>query len=260
MAGVAPGIGYIPVDDPMGCAGCAKKATGDGCETHKGPQREALELAIDRCYGRGDGRGGGAWGALDDEACLGAGVRPGEAARLAQALSSATRAPTFVRAGGDEDLCTYVYVLCVGRVPSLLDVRDERVPVDLVTAGAAAAELGAGEERVRERYLRVALSSVARLATVQEVALELDRGHDGSVEIRELPRAGVYDPILLKRMRAVVDLLNASDVLHVDFGLIDRPLEGADESAYLARFATRPHLVNYLFFAAPVQTASLTLL
>jgi hypothetical protein len=240
----------------MGCAGCAKKKTGDGCETHKAPQRQAIDDAIDRCYGLGEGAGV-VWGALDDEACLGAGVRAGEAARLARALCTATRAPTFVRAGGDEDLCTYIYVLCVGRVPSLLDVRDERVPADLMETGHAAEGV---EERVRERYLRVALSSVARLATVQEVAFELDRSDDGSVSIRELPRAGVYDPILLRRMRAVVDLLNASDVLHVDFGLIDRPLEGADESAYLARFATRPHLVNYLFFAAPVQTASLTLL
>ena len=236
----------------MGCSGCAKKKTGDGCDTHKAPQRVALDEALQRAY-----RPAQAWGALDDEACFGAGVRPAEAARLARALSTATRAPTFVRPGGDEDLCTYVWILCVGRAPSLLDLRDGTAPADL---GEGGAQLGAGEERVRERYLRVALSTVARLATVQEVALEADRLDGQTVEVRELPRAGVYEPILLKRMRAVVDLLNASDILHVDFGLVDRPREGADESAYVARFATRPHLVNWLFFAAPVQTASVTLL
>jgi hypothetical protein len=235
----------------MGCAGCAKKKTGEGCETHKAPQRVALEDAIDLAYGRADRSA--AWGVLDDEACFGAGVRPGEVTRLAQALSTATRAPTFVRDGGDEDLCRYIYILCVGRVPSLLEIRDGSMPSDLSDE-----VFGAGEERVRERYLRVAISSVARLATVQEVSFELDRLADGGAELRELPRAGVYDPILLKRMRAVVDLLLASDLLHVDFGLLDRPLDGADESRYVERFSVRPHIVNYLFFAAPVQTASVS--
>src|SRR5688572_23797228 len=173
----------------MSCAGCKKKATGDGCETHKAPQRVALDDAIARLYPGAPG--GPTWGQLDAEAAFGGGIRPAEVRRLGQALSVAARAPTFVRPGGDEDLCTFVYLLCVGRAPGLLDVRDERVPVDL----------GAGEERVRERWLRVALSSVARMATVQEVAFELDRLDASTVEIRELGRPGVYDPILLKRMR-----------------------------------------------------------
>jgi hypothetical protein len=232
----------------MSCSGCKKKATGDGCEVHKTPQRAALDETIARIYPIG--AGGRAWGQLDDEARFGAGIRPGEVRRLAQALSVAARAPTFVRPGGEDDLCAFVYILCVGRTPGLLDVRDECVPVDL----------GLGEERVRERWLRVALSSVARMATVQEVAFELDRLDPGTVEIRELGRPGVYDPVLLKRLRAVVDLLAASDILHLDFGLVDRPLEGADEAQYQDRYGTRPHLVNYLFFAAPVATSSVTIL
>jgi hypothetical protein len=240
----------------MSCAGCKKKATGEGCEAHKAPQRVALDDAIARLYPAVAGGPGAAsaaspvWGQLDAEAAFGAGIRPAEVRRLAQALSVAARAPTFVRPGGDDDLCAFVYVLCVGRAPGLLDVRDERAPVDL----------GIGEERVRERWLRVALSSVARMATVQEVAFELDRLDASTVEIRELGRPGVYDPVLLKRMRAVVDLLAASDILHLDFGLVDRPIEGADESAYTDRYGTRPHLVNYLFYAAPVATSSVTIL
>ena len=228
----------------MGCSGCTKNEDGDSCESRKAPQRVALDDVIGTLYPTRT------WGRPDDEARFGTGVRPGEVTRLAQALSTVTKAPTFVRPGGDEDLCNYIYILCVGRVPCLLDVRDERAPV----------EFGEGEDRVRERYLRVALSSATRMATVQEVSFELDRLDGNSVEIRELPRPGVYDKILLKRMRGVVDLLLASDLLHVDFGLIDKPLEGADESIYEERFASRPHLVNYLFFAAPVNTSSVTIL
>ena len=235
----------------MGCSGCTRKGgddTAGGCEARKAPQRAELDALLARLYPTS------AWGHPDDDARFGAGVRPGEVTRLAQALAVACRAPTFVRDGGDEDQCAYVYVLCVGRTPCLLDVRDERAP----------AQLGEGEERVRERYLRVALSTAARLATVQEVVFEADRIATGplagALEIRELPRPGVYDAVLLKRMRAAVDLLLASDLLHVDFGLLDVPLAGADDALYRERFGTAPHLVNYLFYAAPPTTSSVMLL
>jgi hypothetical protein len=229
----------------MGCAGCTKTSTSGGCESHKTPQRAVIDDTLLRVYPTRT------WGEPDDEARFGTGVRPAEATRLARALAVATKAPTYVRAGGDEDLCTFVYVLCVGRAPSLLDVRDEAAPGD---------SLGLGEERVRERYLRVAFSTVARLATVQEVALELDRLPSGELEIRELPRPGVYDKILLKRMRAVVDLLSASDITHLDFGLVDAPVSDGHDGAYGERYSVAPRLVNWLFYAAPPTTASITLL
>src|SRR5262245_50931096 len=118
---------------PMGCSGCTRT---DGCESHKGPQREAIGEALARVYPSRT------WGQPDDEARFGTGISSGEAKRLARALSTATRAPTFHRAGGPDDLCDFVYVLCVGRAPALVDVRD----------GLAEAE----SEVVRERYLRVA--------------------------------------------------------------------------------------------------------
>jgi hypothetical protein len=185
------------------------------------------------------------WGRPDDEARFLAGVREGEVRRLAQALSIATRAPTFVRDGGDEDLCRFVYVLCVGRAPALLDVRDRLAPPE--------------GDRVRERYLRIALSTVARVATIQEIAMELDVQGGESV-VKELPLPGVYDAHLLKRMRAVVDLLEASDIEHLDFGLIDVPPSDAQPGDYLARFGTDPALVNFLFYAAPARTSSITIL
>lgn len=222
----------------MSCSGCTKT---DGCEAHKGPQRTVIDATLEAVYPER------IWGRPDDEARFGAGVRPSEARRLARALSAATRAPAFFRAGGPDDLCDFVYVLCVGREPALVDVRD----------GLAAPE----GDRVRERYLRVALSTVARVATVQEVAMELDRDGDSGFLLRELPQPGVYDPKLLKRMRSVVDLLEASDLEHLDFGMVDKPwAEVGPTDEYRARYGVEPAIVNFLFYAAPARTAGTTVL
>ncbi len=230
----------------MGCATCTKSDSG-GCDTHKVPQRAMIDEVIARIYPSRT------WGRPDDEARFGAGVRHSEALRLSRAISVATKAPTFVREGGDEDLCHFVYILCVGRVPCLLDLRDSSPEI-----GRTA--MGVGEERIRERYLRIALSTVARMATVQEVSIELDRLPSGEVEIRELPRPGVYDGVLLKRMRKVVSLLQASDLMHLDFGLVDKPMPEADGAEYVSRYAEAPRVVNYLFYAAPPTTASVVVM
>jgi hypothetical protein len=216
----------------MSCSGCTRT---DGCETHKGPQRTLIDDALAAIYP------GGAWGQPDDEARFGRGVGAREVRRLGRALAEAARAPTFVREGGPEDLCRFVYVLCLGRTPALIDVRDR----------LAAPEA----DHVRERYLRVAFSTVARAATVQEVALELD----GDV-LRELPRPGVYDEKLLKRMRAIVDLVEASGIEHLDFGMVDKPAPGMQSGDYIARYGVEPAIVNFLFYAAPARTQAVTVL
>jgi hypothetical protein len=223
----------------VGCSGCTKT---DGCEANKGPQRVVIDELMASIYPDRT------WGRPDDERRFGAGVRPREAQRLARALSAVTRAPVFYRAGGPDDLCDFVWILCLGREPALLDVRD----------GLRAPEVMAGE-RVRERYLRVALSTVGRVAAVQEVAMELDH-EGGDLVIRELPQPGVYDATLLKRMRAVVDLLEASDLEHLDFGLVDVPYPDARAGEYVERFGVEPTLVNFLFYAAPARTSSVTVL
>jgi hypothetical protein len=216
----------------VGCAGCTKH---DGCEAEKGPQRTLIERVFELVYPDGT------WGHPDDEARFGAGVRPREVRRLGRAISTATRAPTFVRAGGPDDLCEFVYVLCVGRLPALIDVRE----------GLAAPEA----PTQREQYLRVAFSTVARAAAIQEVALELDGD-----ELRELPRPGVYDDKLLKRMRAIVDLVEAHEIEHLDFGMVDKPFEGARPGPYVERYGVEPMIVNFLFYAQPPRTQSVTLL
>jgi len=219
-----------------GCSTCTKDG---GCETEKGPQRSVIDATLQSVYPTRT------WGAPDDEARFGAGISPGEARRLGRALAVATRAPTFFRAGGDDDLCSYVYILCVGREPALVDVRD----------GLAAAD----GERVRERYLRVHFSTVARVACVQEVAMELD-ADGGELVVRELPQPGIYDAKLLKRMRSVVDLVEASDIEHLDFGMVDKPVAEAVADEYVARYGVEPAIVNFLFYAAPARLASTTVL
>src|SRR5207244_3864530 len=103
-----------------------------------------------------------------------------------------------------------------------------------------------------------AFSTVARIAAMQEVTLSMTVEPDGGPIIREAPRAGVFDPILLKRVRKVVAFLEASDVRHIDFGLLDRPLDGADPGDYLDRFGVEPRLANFLFQAAPPTTTLIT--
>jgi hypothetical protein len=220
----------------VSCSNCTRSG---GCEAHKGPQRLAIDAAMSAVYPDG------VWGRPDDEARFRAGIRPREAQALSRALSTAAKAPTWLRAGGPDDLCHYVWILCLGRAPSLLEVRDGLAPPE--------------DDHVRERYLRVHLSTVARLATVQEVALELDRSPDGWL-LRELPQPGVYDAKLLKRMRAVVDLVEASDIEHLDFGLVDKPHPGAQPGDYVERYGVEPALVNFLFYAQPARTSATVLL
>jgi hypothetical protein len=213
----------------MGCSDC--KTGAGGCESHKGPQRLAIDNTLATVYPTRR------WGEPDDAARFGAGVTQAEARRIARALSTATRAPTWHRPGADDDLCETVWILCMGREPALVE------------------QLESGEcdtGRIEERYLRVSLSTVARLACVQEVVMKTTE--DGVVEIA--PRAGVYDGTLLKRMRATVALLEGHRLEHLDFGLVAKPWSDGDGSAYVERYGVEPQIVNYLFYAAPATAAS----
>ena len=220
-----------------GCADC--KSGGGGCESHKGPQRLVIDEVMRAVYPDRT------WGRPDDEARFRAGIPEREARALGRSISVAAKAPTYFRAGGPDDLCHYVWVLCLGREPALVDVRDGLAPPEA--------------DLVRERYLRVHLSTVARIATIQEVALELDRAGDGWL-LRELPLPGVYDAKLLKRMRAIVDLVEASDIEHLDFGLVDKAYPDTTGGEYAERYGVEPALVNFLFYAQPARTNATILL
>ncbi|HEY8926400.1 MAG TPA: hypothetical protein VIU64_18590, partial [Polyangia bacterium] len=125
-------------------------------------------------------------------------------------------------------------------------------------AGSSFVELEGGAP-LEERYLRVALSSVARFAGVQEVAMTLD--HDepgGGLVVTERARSGVFDPVLLPRFQSLVAVLSEADIRHLDFGEIVEPPEGFDAGAdYAERFgAASPVIANYLFYPQPPTAIS----
>lgn len=184
------------------------------------------------------------WG----EPAVSEGVGAEDGAALAEELATELGAATFYVPGGPDELCDYVWILALGRTPCLLQVRD--------LGAAPAPEMTLGP--VRERYLRVCLSSVARVAAVQEVALESDPTPGGWV-IAERPRAGVYDAPLLRRFQRLVAILPAYDLLHVDFGEIAAPPPGFAPGAWPALYgAPAPSVANYLFFPEPATMAATT--
>jgi hypothetical protein len=222
----------------MGCTSCSSKG---GCEGRKGEERELLAALLPALYPQRR------WGEPDDEARFRGGIGDREGRGLARRASEALRAPTYFRAGSEDETCDYLYVLCVGRKPGLIELRD-------------AAELRVDDgDQIQERYLRAALSSMARVAAVQEVVFELSRQGEVYV-IKESPRDGIYDPILLQRTQALVELLVAGDVAYLDFGLLTKPVsryaDGFVEDGYEERYGARAATVNYLFYPQPATAVT----
>lgn len=179
-------------------------------------------------------------------------------AALADELATELRAATFVRPGGDDEPCDYVYVLCVGRTPCIAQVRDHGVAPPTEWADVAT---------VHELYLRVVVSQRAPVAAVQQVALEVTpigrAGRAGRAGerfvVREQPRAGVYDPPLLPRLQRLVAILPTYQLLHVDFGEIAHPPPGFLPGAWHELFGGQPAIANYLFYPQPTTMISTTL-
>jgi hypothetical protein len=188
------------------------------------------------------------WTERDEAAGFGAGVSPGEGAALARALASKLKALALYRPGTAEETCDYVYVLCLGRTPSLIERRE----------GLVARLDDAGEQDdVEELYLRVALSTVARFAGVQQVTMRATR-EQAELVISEAPRTGVFDPVLLKRFQALVAVLAEHDIRHLDFGEIMTAPEGFDPCDYAERYGGAPAVANYLFFPQPASAVTTT--
>jgi hypothetical protein len=231
----------------MSCNTCKSECgREDGCGTRKAEQKVLLDQLVARLYPSRR------WGEPDDAACFRGGLHHSEVVRLAHQLATALKAPAYVQAGGPDDLCSFIYVLCLGREPSLVELRH----------GGAGAALFPEADLIRERYLRIACSTVTRAACVQEVALELHTGGelcpDGMAVIKEVPLPGVFDAKLLKRFQKATDLLLALGIEHYDMGLLDVPAAefGLHEGEYRQRFGEAPALLNFFFYAQPVLTAA----
>ncbi|MBA3464396.1 MAG: hypothetical protein H0T46_30875 [Deltaproteobacteria bacterium] len=222
-----------------GCTNCKGKA---GCDDHKGQMMGTVEQALADLYPTRT------WGEAQDVEALG--LPPDELAGLAEELATELKAATFVRHGGDDEACDYIYVLSLGRTPCVVQVRDHGVelPDEWRTTDA-----------IEELYLRVVISHRARVAAVQQVAIDLVRTDDGYL-IRERPRAGVYDAPLLKRLQKLVAILPAYDVTHLDFGDIAHAPPGFQAGTWRELYGADPSIANYLFYAQPTTMISTTYL
>lgn len=220
-----------------GCSECGRKG---GCDTRKHEMFGAIDQALARLYPSRR------WGERDEGEAFRAGVPAALGAALADDLARRLQALALLRPGGPEEYCDYVYVLCFGRRPCILEVRE----------GIAAP----GEEpELDELYLRVALSAVAPFAAVQQVAMTLRR-EAGDVVITEAPRTGVFDPVLLPRFRKLVAALAELGVRHLDFGDLTGAPPGFDPGEYAALYGGEPTVANYLFFPHPAAAVATTVL
>ena len=228
-----------------GCTNCKGKS---GCDHRKGAMFAALDDVLAKAYPSRT------WGEPDDRDFRDPQELADDGAALAEELATELNAAAFYVPGGPDDLGDFVWILAMGRTPCILQVRDLGV--------APPADWGQQRQdgRIDELYLRVALSGVARVAGVQQVALSAEPADEGWL-IRETPRAGVYDAPLLRRFQRLVAILPAYDLLHVDFGEISAPPPGWHPGAWPELYgAPAPAVANYLFFPQPATTSSLTFL
>jgi hypothetical protein len=189
------------------------------------------------------------WGEPDDTDA-GAGLPPDELAALSDELAETLNTATFVRPGGDDEPCDFIYVLCMGRTPCIVQVRDHGV--------APPAEWD--DAKIDELYLRVCISQRTRVAAVQQIAMDVSRDRRGGYLVRERPRAGVYDAPLLPRMQKLVATLPAYELLHVDFGEIAHAPPGFHPGIWRELFGGDPAIANYLFYPQPTTMVSTTLI
>ena len=188
------------------------------------------------------------WGEPDDR--IWEGLAADELAALADELATELRAATFVQPGGDHEPCDYIWILCMGRTPCVIQARDHGVPPPAEWRDVDALE---------EMYLRVVISHRARVAAVQQIAVQLVRRGDDFV-VRQQPRAGVYDAPLLHRMQKLVAILPAYELLHVDFGEIAHAPPGFHPGAWRDLYGADPAIANYFFYPQPTTMISTTVI
>lgn len=213
-----------------GCTNCGSKV---GCDHRKGAMMAELDLALERLYPTRT------WGEPRDADVS---LPNDDLSAIADELAGELKAATFVKLGDDAEPCDYIYVLCMGRTPCVVQVRDHGVPVP--------DEWRSDGMWVEELYLRLVISHRAPVAAVQQVTVTLIR--DGNTFlVRESPRAGVYDAPLLPRMQKLVAVLPAYDLLHVDFGEIAAPPPGFHAGSWRELFGADPAIANYFFYPQP---------
>lgn len=223
-----------------GCTDCGRKG---GCDHRKGDMFAAMDEALARLYPTRR------WGERDEAAAFRGGVTAHGPA-LAERAARACKALALHRPGSPEEYCDFVYVLCFGRPPAAIEVRE----------GTAPPEWAAVDGPVDELYLRVALSSVAPFAAVQQVAMSMHRPAPGELVVTEAPRTGVFDPVLLPRLQKLVAVLAELEVRHLDFGEMTQPPPDFDGGDYAARYGGAPTIANYFFYPQPASAITTTVI
>ena len=104
-----------------GCTECKNKG---GCDHRKGAMMAAVDEALARLYPAQR------WAERDEQAAFRGGVPRADGIRLAELLAARLKAMALFRPGADDEYCDYVYVLCFGRTPSILEIREGLVADD----------------------------------------------------------------------------------------------------------------------------------
>jgi hypothetical protein len=207
----------------------------------------ALDAAMQRLYPSRR------WGDRTEPAAPEAGVPLELIPALSDQLAARLKTLVVHLPGGPHETCDYLHVLCLGRTPSLLEVREG-------LAAPSAIVSDDGPELV-ELYLRVVLSTLVPFAAVQQVALSARLDGDGeALWIEETVRAGVFDPVLLPRFRTLVAVLMEHGLRHLDFGEITEAPKGYDPGDYGERYGGVPGVANYLFYPQPSSSITTTVL
>lgn len=228
----------------MSCTDCGRKG---GCDHRKSEMAAVLNDALVRLYPTRR------WGERDEIIAFRAGVPPNVGPALAATLAQRLGTLALFRPGNTEEYCDFVYLLCLGRQPSILEVREGIAAPDSSWVEAAAEDGEGGT--LDEIYLRVALSSVAPFAAVQQVVMRMQRCASDLVII-EAPGTGVFEPVLLPRFQELVATLAQMEVRHVDFGELTSPPVDFDPADYAERYGGRPTIANYLFFPQPAAVVT----
>ena len=149
-----------------------------------------------------------------------------------------------MRPGGDDEPCDFIYVQCLGRTPNIVQVRDHGVAIPDEWRSIDAIDL--------ELYLRVCVSQRARVAAVQQVAIDLVRDPGRLRRARAAADPGVYDLALLHRMQKLVAILPAYD-LSTSTSATSHTHRRGLRRGELARAASAvtASIANYLFFPQP---------
>ena len=151
-----------------GCTNCQAKT---GCDDRKGDMLATVDRTLAELYPTRT------WGEARE--LLGAGISRDELAALADELASVLGAATFLREGDDSEACDFLYVLCMGRTPCLVQVRDHGVTLlcgapAVVNSVLDAAQEWEGDIPGAGRTRIVVAGAPPPTRTIERVETELD--------------------------------------------------------------------------------------